>query len=628
MVKFLQHKGFVLCVTAIVLYSFFSCSPLYYNYYSSDNAIHVLMASNFDFSTDLYYWGQDRLGSIVPMLAVLPVKMGCSPVYAVAVVQYLLLLGGFLFFSSFISNKIFKLALCLTWFLPLSVFFAHVEIGHPYTGQLFFLGLALYSFEKKYIPSRSSTWLFVSVFAFLLSAWVSDLMLFVLPIYLFYIALSLAKIEENEKYFNIKIPRFSFKRLLPIIGAVLSGLMFIVLAKKTAPGSHPEYDLVFSPVSKITEGLSLVTNKISDTVIFKVFNVLLSYQALACVILSAVLIIYWFKYKKWHEKPFVIKFLFLTTIVTFFIVVCSHWVELSKYEARYFTFTYYSFLLFLFMAADRLRKKQFSRIAIILSVIIALSTSIDNFVFNHIEVSSSRYLTVKKLKEITDELGDCGIIGDYWTSYNIASADPAHVVATSYNNYWERKPELGNAVMQKKNIYLVKDNWLNDFPTGIMQFGYMLKKTGSPFETHGLTFCKYTVVDEMMYPVSELSYRNIEVINENFAVKPDSTTYIRDQVVWGPRIALQPGKYRFSLEIGALNKTHQSDEITVDFTNSFGQQVLWAKYFMLKGNYVFAKKLNFNFEIRHYMPFFELQVFLNGRTQVYLKNMVLSKQKK
>lgn len=82
MKQFFLKYYFLLCSISIAIVSFFLFAPIYSNGYSSDNAIHVLMAYDFEFPTDLYYWGQDRLGSLIPMLAAIPVKLfGWSPIW-------------------------------------------------------------------------------------------------------------------------------------------------------------------------------------------------------------------------------------------------------------------------------------------------------------------------------------------------------------------------------------------------------------------------------------------------------------------------------------------------------------------------------------------------------------------
>src|ERR1035437_7141392 len=84
----------------IMGFSFFFYAPCNSANYYSDNAIHVLMAKNFQLPRDFYYWGQDRLGSLLPMIAFLIGKIiHMHYLYICSFVQYLFLFTGFIFLS-------------------------------------------------------------------------------------------------------------------------------------------------------------------------------------------------------------------------------------------------------------------------------------------------------------------------------------------------------------------------------------------------------------------------------------------------------------------------------------------------------------------------------------------------
>src|SRR5882672_394431 len=65
----------VYCLTKIVFFSYhlYSVSGASWPFISSDVAVHPLMAYYLTL-WDFYYWGQDRLGSITPFLAAIPVQ--------------------------------------------------------------------------------------------------------------------------------------------------------------------------------------------------------------------------------------------------------------------------------------------------------------------------------------------------------------------------------------------------------------------------------------------------------------------------------------------------------------------------------------------------------------------------
>ena len=57
----------ILLLPAWVIF-YFTYGAVHFQGLSSDHAIHILMADGFSFPHDLYYWGQDRLGSIIPIV--------------------------------------------------------------------------------------------------------------------------------------------------------------------------------------------------------------------------------------------------------------------------------------------------------------------------------------------------------------------------------------------------------------------------------------------------------------------------------------------------------------------------------------------------------------------------------
>ena len=128
----------------IGIISFFVFSPYFSKTTNSDNAVHVLMTESLHFPEDFYYWGQDRLGSLIPMLAhsffiILPIKS----ITAISIVQYLIIGVTFYLLQKTVSNWLSKFILCLIIFIPFPLMLAQVYIGHPYVPQFFFFSLIL-----------------------------------------------------------------------------------------------------------------------------------------------------------------------------------------------------------------------------------------------------------------------------------------------------------------------------------------------------------------------------------------------------------------------------------------------------------------------------------------------------
>ena len=80
----------------IVIISFRIYSSVFYPGLNSDNAVTILMTHYFHLPDDLYFWGQDRMGSIIPLIAQIPNKLfHISAIYSEAITHYFILVVDF-----------------------------------------------------------------------------------------------------------------------------------------------------------------------------------------------------------------------------------------------------------------------------------------------------------------------------------------------------------------------------------------------------------------------------------------------------------------------------------------------------------------------------------------------------
>lgn len=200
---FFKITIFILLLFVLVL-SFYLYSPINYKFLNSDQGIHALMAADFDFNNCFYYWGQNRLGSILPMLASFLVALNFPPLLAVSLIQYAFLLSTYIILFKLINNYVLKLAAMILLFLPVVTYVEILNIGHPYAPQIFFSVLLLYL--SRIISSSYSfkNILVILLFWFigLLSVWVSEVSFIVVIIIICFTLICLSK---SKKKFNDKI---------------------------------------------------------------------------------------------------------------------------------------------------------------------------------------------------------------------------------------------------------------------------------------------------------------------------------------------------------------------------------------------------------------------------------------
>lgn len=89
------------------------------------------------------------------------------------------------------------------------------------------------------------------------------------------------------------------------------------------------------------------------------------------------------------------------------------------------------------------------------------------------------------------QLGEIGIIADFWNSYIISCPDPELIIATPHDQSGVRNQKIVEMVFERKNIYVIKDMWMKTFPDTLEQFGHVLLKDGNQFRLGRCYVCKY-----------------------------------------------------------------------------------------------------------------------------------------
>lgn len=220
------------CVTIGLITLFFIVSFQAFALYripafNSDHAVHVLMAQDLKLPDDLYYWGQNRLGSLLPILSYFGVKiLSLSPIVAVSYVHYLLLLIGFFSFCSILSNNFSRLTLALVWFLPAVTFTSTIEAVQPYTPQFATIGCALAFLHQFNIYKSNIFWkrgllIIGSLISLCLSLWISEQSIIIVLIVGYLIrgkCIALDALENELKYLNRSdnTPEKNFSKFNPI----------------------------------------------------------------------------------------------------------------------------------------------------------------------------------------------------------------------------------------------------------------------------------------------------------------------------------------------------------------------------------------------------------------------------
>ena len=518
--------------------------------FNSDYAVHVLMAQDIKLPDDLYYWGQNRLGSLLPILSYFGVRiLSLSPIVAVSYVQYLLLLIGFLSFCSILRSNFSRLTLALVWLLPAVTFTSTIEAVQPYTPQFATIGCALAFIHQLNIYKNTIFWqrgllIVGSLISLCLSLWISEQSIIIVLIMGYLIrskCIALDTLENKSKNLNEPEnrsennfekfnPRDILENLITHLNyakyskifnlTALVGVIFIVIAKISATPSYGIFGInslaitwtVFKSVMKL----------IVQSITFSIENWLLSLYSVACLGLASFLVAIsiisiqknWtknFKFRSAIRRAFDsdLKWSVLfgiNTIGSFLLLISSEWVYKNEINIRYFSVVYLSLWLTIIFYNDSISnlslksakigivnsfKKYLFKINAPLSVLLLIvaligSMSLPSYVYSLSPAKSQ----LSKLIGF-NQLGEAGIIGSYWNSYIICSVNPEKLSCTPHDRDMVRSIRSAKKVMASSKIYLVKERWLENFPDQIVQFKTKLTKQGPELKIDEYTLALY-----------------------------------------------------------------------------------------------------------------------------------------
>lgn len=503
----------------------------------ADQAIHILMAADLQLPEDLYYWGQQRGGSIIPVLGnFLLNRTTLSPVEAVSYAQYFILGIGYLAFATNFKTNIARILFALAWFLPPHPFGFLLMLGHPYSAQLAFLGLAIALIEK--LPRQPDFLRLLlrhlmitgAVVCLFISVWASDFT--VLSMMLISI---LAVLAILYRLWTAPVTPFftSFPKLLKIsllvgllaleIGNIVFtsryGIQFIRYAKAHAASDGASLEklnsleqaktLFHGFTQPIVQAIALKNDRLQDILVVAI----LAFWGCAAVFLVVYGLVWLLN--TWLRKSTIYRLelspwvwvLIANVVIGFFAIIFSEWVYINSVEngsgKRYFVPLYILGWVAALLFTEGIPKLPAKPLWVILLVVaVTGSATLPASVYGLEQFQP----TVVRLQEI-QRLGPVGMIGNHWSAYLLCSVNPRLQSCTQFDEYGQkfclssveppvRRPSgrcfrCVDRVLNSQTIYLIKNSWLEEFPEETEQFGECLVKIGEPTEIAGYTLAPY-----------------------------------------------------------------------------------------------------------------------------------------
>ena len=449
------------------------------------------MVHSFHLPQDLYFWGQDRMGSVIPMLAQMPFKwLGLSALSSESFTHYLILVVGFLCISFFFKSDFIKLLFALIWFLPPEREIDITQLTLSIQYVFLFIGIYLiWGIESSETNKRKFYIRYLlGLLSFVIAVWDSDLAIISVAIFLAIHFISFI----NEKSFK---ELFLKADLYLLVLCTLLGILFITYAKTTSVARN-DYTLLSSQ-NEIVETITIFLNTLKDIFLFNVNEKLTSVYSYLVVILIILMILFVRKVKFSNRitKRLMLFFL-IEMMVVFIVIIITKWTYLNGVPRRYFNCTYISLSLLILLLLENMdltkTKLWVMKYTLLFTIVIGSFGTI--YTLKYIW-----YPSFKPYADYMDEikpLGKVGIIADYWNAYICSVKDPDNVKSTPHDKSSVRNQARIEEVFQQPNIYLISDGWLNTFPDTITQFGKTLVKQSKPVRLANANLCRYELVEK------------------------------------------------------------------------------------------------------------------------------------
>lgn len=574
-------------IIVIIVLSFFSFSEAFYPYLNSDSALNILMTHTYSLPQDIYCWGQDRGGTLIPFIGHIIYKVfSIHPIYACALSHYLVLTIGFVFLAKMLKSGLSRMILAVAWFIPPAHLVDYVL--YPFSTQFSLLAIAFYFIDKIYkndkvISSLKKNLLISFICIISIGAvWVSDLSfitIFALVIFaLFYF------LKNQPRPFLLKDSinkLFREKILYLILFFFITGSLFIFLAKVYAEKTTSYNENYLNSFAEIRQSIGIVFTSFSEIFSFTAKDPFTGIYILSVILTTIILIILRKKIKLKSNAAFNWPLFFIfNAALSLALLFHSHWVFLNGVNRRYFTIVYISLWLAFLFYADR--KLLFRNKVISASIILVMICSIISSL-----IPLNFPVRLKPAVELASEfksLGKIGIISEYWNSYINACPDPDNIKVTPNDHETYRNKKLIDEVFDQPTLYIIKDMWMDTFPDTLEQFGYTLKKKGAQFFIGGCYTCQYEKIKtHKKFYISDLKTNKGKIIIDSTSgmqiLLADSNDIDRyNALQFGPFIHLGKGKFNVNFHLKIENTDCKDTIAVLDVSENYGNEILAQKY--------------------------------------------------
>lgn len=445
--KWFQYS--FLCSAAVISFLFYALP--YYPFLDSDIAVHVYMAENFRFPDDLYFWNQDRLGSLAPLIAY--VVNICSPLnaaWSVSITEWFFLICCCVLSWYFISSPLLRVLITVLWFFPNFEMRCLFLPSHPYNEQLAIIFASLVLIDKSVVRAFRPLYLPLISLLILASLWVSEFSL------LFFILLIPVFFNTFKKHLILNF-HSSYISIIAAGVILVSGIFGLLSIKAGLPQENQYMRVLFAHPNEMLSSAQTLFQFIMNNLMFDgyiIFNSILLYTLTPLLLLRFMHSTHgWSRY-----------FLLVATIGTV-LLISLRWVHINAVMLKYFIPVIMA--MWMFVLSLNPSVKTHFRLTYYSLACIAVFASAFSFQkpYSKFYQESITYTDLKSLSSLPHH----HFLGDYWHAYVLGIADPSTIVATPHMKDVSRHKLFKHAVLNSDSLYVVSNNWLDAFPDTLLQ---------------------------------------------------------------------------------------------------------------------------------------------------------------
>lgn len=432
------------------------------------------MVEYWDWKVDWYYWGQDRLGSLLPLVAWPFYRLGLGSFEALGLAQLTILSFSLVLAFQMFKHNLARLVVAVVLLYPIYPFWMQVSAGHPYLGQVLF-GLLWIQIDQSKLELKYKA-LLLPVLA-VLNLWVSELSLAIILAYVF-----------------LKLPQWRALKLqntLITVGTAALSLSALKFAKSKAV-SLPDYGRFFAGPMEVLESVGQQLSLFAELLVFnsnKPFNSLLAWG-----LLLFSLSLPWFWWKSPKKLSFTATLLLLAGLGAFAMIQLSHWNNLMGQPLRYYTYPYILWTLGLIKAyADVASTKvQYGFSGFLLMLSLSASLHFNQFFPPGADGRMTRAEAESLIGKLAEEFPNesVGLIASYWNSY-LPDALSTQVYSMPRKGEHIRDFRPLQNLKNQKTIVLIRNGWLEELPDEITQFDLLLKRSSPKMRIGKIEYAYY-----------------------------------------------------------------------------------------------------------------------------------------